>query len=208
MRPPSYYMLCKRIGIVSDWDSWFGNSLHDSVKKYQMSDYFQNNNFVVEAAKVSSTAMQKKIRRKRRRRRRTKHWRSIHGAGSAARRGFKPARRRRQDHTHTHTHTHIDESGLGLRRCISTQVGLHGEPRLTLPTLPTTNSISTPRSSEPVDDGFVQYWAAPPTRPETLVHSSPPTPSDRGAANWAVGQGPPQLRGLHKNSKRILPKET
>jgi len=100
-------MLCKRIGIVSDWDSWFGNSLHDSVKKYQMSDYFQNNNFVVEAAKVSITAMQKKIRRKRRRRRRTKHWRSIHGAGSAARRGYKHARRRRQDHTHTHTHRRV-----------------------------------------------------------------------------------------------------
>jgi len=30
-----------------------------------------------------------------------------------------------------------------------------------------------------------------------------------GGANWAVAQGPLQLRGLHKkNSKKILPKET
>ena len=29
-----------------------------------------------------------------------------------------------------------------------------------------------------------------------------------GGANWAVAQGPPQLRGLHKNSKKLLPKNT
>jgi len=29
-----------------------------------------------------------------------------------------------------------------------------------------------------------------------------------GEANWAVAQGPPQLRGLHKNSKKLSPKET
>ena len=108
----------------------------------------------------------------------------------------------------THTHTHIDESGLGLRRCISTQVGLHGEPRLTLPTLPTTNSISTPRSSESVDDGLVQYWAAPPTRLETLIHSSPPTPSDRGGGKLGSWPGASTTKGPPQNSKRILPKET
>ena len=180
-------MLCKRI-TVSDWDSWFGNSLHDSVKKYQMSDYFQNNNFVVEAAKVSSTAMQKKIRRKRRRRRE----RSTGGVFMEPVPLRAVATNPPDDDdktTHTHTHTHIDESGLGLRRCISTQVGLHGEPRLTLPTLPTTNSISTPRSSESVDDGFVQYWAASPTRPETLIHSSPPTPSGRGRQTGQLARG-------------------
>jgi len=30
----------------------------------------------------------------------------------------------------------------------------------------------------------------------------------KGVANWAVAQGPSQLRGLHKNSKKLLPKET
>ena len=29
-----------------------------------------------------------------------------------------------------------------------------------------------------------------------------------GGSNWAVAQRPTQLRGLHKNSKKSLPKET
>jgi len=45
------------------------------------------------------------------------------------------------------------------------------------------------------------------------LHSRPVTGSGPdlrgGGANWAVAQGPPQLRGLHKkNSKKLLPKET
>jgi len=30
----------------------------------------------------------------------------------------------------------------------------------------------------------------------------------KGRANWAIAQGHPQLRGLHKKQKKILPKET
>jgi len=34
-------------------------------------------------------------------------------------------------------------------------------------------------------------------------------PDLTGGANWAVAQGPPQLRGLHKKTvKKLLPKET
>jgi len=33
-------------------------------------------------------------------------------------------------------------------------------------------------------------------------------PDLRGGANWAVAQGPPKLRGLHKKTVKILPKET
>ena len=32
--------------------------------------------------------------------------------------------------------------------------------------------------------------------------------SDVRGGDWAVAQGPPQLRGLHKNSKKLLHKET
>jgi len=31
-----------------------------------------------------------------------------------------------------------------------------------------------------------------------------PGPDLGGGANWAIAQGSPQLRGLHKNSKKII----